>query len=93
MNVHHFRSVIFTLYQIVWEPEDIAKYCIKSGVKYITVSSSIIESEVIDLWRSMGIHVAVHTVNEEEEAKSFLNKGVEMIYTDFLVPEETEKNE
>ena len=87
MNVYYFKSIIFTIYQIVWEPEDIAKYCVKSGVKYITVSSGIIDREAIDLWRLVGIHVAVHTVNDEEEAQSFLKKGVEMIYTDFLLPE------
>ena len=87
MNVYSFKSMIFTLYQIEWDEEDIAKFCIKSGVKYITVSSSVIDSEVIDLWRSMGIHVAVHTINEKDEADSFLNKGIEMIYTDFLEPD------
>ena len=93
MNVYPFKSAIFTLYQITWDAEDIAKFCIKSGVKYITVSGSIIDAEVIDLWRSMGIHVAVHTVNEKEEADSFYNKGVEMIYTDFLLPERNVNSE
>ena len=91
MNVYPFKSAIFTLYQIVWDREDIAKFCIKSGVKYITVSSEAVGDEDIALWRSMGINIAVHTVNEQEIAEDFLGKGVRMIYTDFLLPE-TEVN-
>ncbi len=88
MNVYPFRSVIFTLYQTMWEPEDIARFCMRSGVRYITVSYDILDEETISLWKSMGIRIAVHTVNEKEEAEDFLKKGIDMIYTDYLLPEE-----
>lgn len=91
MNVYPFRSVIFTLYQITWDADDIAKYCVKSGVKCITVSESLAEAETINLWKSMGIRVAVHTVNEKEEADSLIERGVDLIYTDFLEPESFEE--
>lgn len=88
MDVYPFRSVIFTLYQILWEPEDIAKYCVKSGIKCITVSADLAEKDVIDLWKSLNIIVSVHTVDSDEEARKFLNEGVDMIYTNFLEPKE-----
>ena len=47
----------------------------------------LVDEETIRLWESMGIHVAVHTVNEDEKVKSFIKQGVEMIYTDFLGPQ------
>ncbi len=90
MNVHDFRSVIFTLYNIVWDKDDIAKYCMRSGVKFITVSEGVIDSDIIAMWKAMGIRVAVHTVNEADEADDFFNKGVDLIYTDFLQPEAKE---
>ena len=84
-------SIRFTLYQITWDADDIAKYCVKSGVKCITVSESLAEAETINLWKSMGIRVAVHTVNEKEEADSLIERGVDLIYTDFLEPESFEE--
>ncbi len=87
MNVHEFKSVIFTLYQIIWDKDDIAKFCMRSGVKFITVSADIENDEIIKTWKRMGIRVAVHTVNENDEAHDFFNKGVDLVYTDFLLPE------
>lgn len=86
MTIHPFKSVIFTLYQITWDAEDIAKFCIKSGVKFVTVSAGYVEEDnrIIDLWKSMNINIAVHTVNDKDEANMFLDKGIDMIYTDFL---------
>ena len=86
MNVYPFKSAIFTLYQIEWDEKDIAKFCVKSGVKYVTVNSDLADKAIIDLFKAVGINVAVHTINEPDEAEDFLNKGVDMIYTDFLEP-------
>lgn len=86
MDVYNFKSIIFTLYQITWDAEDIAKFCIKSGIKFITVSEEIIEDDVIDLWNSVGINVALHTINDEERANEYFNKGVDLIYTDSILP-------
>ena len=87
-NVYDFKSLIFTLYRINWEADDIATFCIKNGIGFITVSSSRIEDDMdaIDLWKSMNIRVAVHTINDMSEAEMFLDRGVDMIYTDFLEP-------
>ena len=86
MNVHRFDSVIFTLYQISWDSEEIAKYCIRSGVRSITVAADLLDQETIDIWKSVGIRIAAHTVNEPEEAADLLDMGVDMLYTDFLSP-------
>ena len=88
MNIHDFRSVIFTLYQIQWEKEDIAKFCKRSGINFITVSSDNIESDILDLWKSMNIIVAVHTIDDTEEAKELIDDGVDMIYTNFIEPDD-----
>lgn len=93
MNIYDFKSVIFTLYQTAWEKDDIARYCVKSGIKYITVALDQVDEEVIDLWKSMNINIAVHTVDDIDEAKELLNKGVRMIYTNYLEPKEMEKEQ
>lgn len=93
MNVHEFKSIIFTLYQTAWEADDIARFCIRNGIKYMTVSTDQIDDETIDLWNSMNINIAVHTVNEYDEASDLLARGVRMIYTDFLEPKEMDVNQ
>ena len=93
MNVHEFKSIDFTLYQIQWDKEEIAKFCGRSGVRFLTVSDELIEDDMIDLWKSMGIKIAVHTVDEEDRANELLDKGVDMIYTNYLEPESQENGE
>ena len=72
-----------------WDAEDIAKFCVKSGVKYVTVSSGFLEEddEIINMWKSMNIKIAVHTVNDKDAANIFLKRGIDMIYTDYLEPQ------
>ena len=93
MNVHEFKSIDFTLYQIQWDKEEIAKFCGRSGVRFLTVSDELIEDDMIDLWKSMGIKIAVHTVDKEDRANELLDKGVDMIYTNYLEPESQENGE
>jgi len=82
--VHPFRSVIFTLYQLRWTPEAILNFCMNSGVRFITMPADQVNDDVLKLWDTLGIHIAVHTINDPSEAEMLFDKGVDMIYTDFL---------
>ena len=88
-NIYDFKSIIFTLYKISWEAEDIAKFCKKSGIGYITLFGNLVEDNpsCLELWKAMNIKVAVHTINDTDEAKMFLDQGVDMIYCGFFEPE------
>jgi len=85
-SIHPFRSVIFTLYQLNWTPEDILDYCMNSGVRFITIPQYLVTEDVLRLWDTVNIHIGVHTVNDPESISSLLDMGVDMIYTDFAVP-------
>lgn len=87
MEIHPFRSVIFTLYQTDWTPESVYDFCYRSGCRYITMWASLAEPETLALWDTLGIRTAVHTVNDPDEAKAYFDMGVDMIYTDFLTPQ------
>ena len=86
MDIYPFRSVIFTLYQTDWTADSVYDFCFRSGCRYITMWADLAEPETIALWKTMGIHTAVHTVNDPEEAKRYFDMGVDMIYTDYLTP-------
>ena len=86
MDVHPFRSIIFTLYKHPRTPQEVYEFCRRSGVRFITMPSGTFTAEMPALWDELGVHIAVHTVNNAEKAHRFLQDGVDMIYTDFLIP-------
>jgi len=86
MDIHPFRSVIFTLYMTSWTPESIMSFCAQTGVRFITMSHHVFKQEIADLWNLLGIHIGVHTVNDPQAAHSFIDQGVDAIYTDTLLP-------
>lgn len=87
MDIHPFRSVIYTLYQTSWTPDRIYEFCLKSGVRFITMSQGSVAQSTTDLWSQLGVNVAAFTCNSKEKAEELFNGGVDMIYTDFLISE------
>ena len=84
MSVYPFRSVIFTLYQTAWSSESVYDFCFRSGVRCITMPVEDVTPDILSLWKTLGIRVAVHTVNDESSAEQLFREGVDLIYTDFL---------
>ena len=85
-SVYPFSSVIYTLYQVSWTPESILDFCMNSGVRLITMPLDQLAEDTLRLWKTLGIRVAVHTVNDPVQAQQLFDLGVDMIYTDFLTP-------
>ena len=88
-SIHPFKSVIFTLYAIQWSPQSVLDFCISSGVRFITMPVHTVSEDIIRLWDTIGIQVAVHTVNDAQQIDDLFRMGVDMIYTDFVSPNES----
>lgn len=86
MDIHPFRSVIYTLYQTSWTPDRVYEFCAKSGVRFITMHMDWVKQSTTDLWSQLGVNIAAHTCNSEDKAQALFDKGVDRIYTDFIVP-------
>jgi len=86
-SIYPFRSVIFTLYATQWSPDSVLNFCINSGIRFITMPVASVSEEIIRLWDTMNIRVAVHTVNDEQKIDELYKMGVDMIYTDFADPQ------
>ena len=86
MDIHPFKSVVYTLYQTRWTPEVVYEFCAKSGIRFVTLNYKYAQPDVINLWSKLGIRIAVHTLNDLETAQGFINQGVDMIYTDDILP-------
>lgn len=93
-NIYPFQSYIFTLYQR-WDnsPEqflEIARWCVNNRIDAITMNDWRATEEVLALADRYDIDVYVHTVNDSEDAKKLLDKGIRGIYTDSLELEKLE---
>lgn len=86
-SIYPFRSVIFTLYATSATPHSVLDFCLNSGVRFITISSALINEDLVSLWDTLGIHIGAHTVNDKEEIARLFDLGVDMIYTDFVTPD------
>lgn len=87
MAIYPWKSVIYTLYgDPTWTPENVLAFSQESGIKIITMWGDWVTDEVLDLWLPNGINVGAHTIDNYDEAMNLLDRGVSLIYTNFLIP-------
>lgn len=87
MDIYPWGSIIYTLYaNPEWTPENVLAFAESSGVKYITLFYTAASDETLDLWRSAGLYVGVHTLNDLPTAKEAFSRGATNVYTDYLLP-------
>lgn len=84
MEIHEFKSIIYTLYATEWTTESVYDFCYRTGCRYVTMWDDLLTPEILALWNTLDINVAVHTVNDQAAADQFFDMGVDMIYTDSL---------
>lgn len=87
MDVYPWKSVIYTLYASPnWTPENVVEFTKESGVKYITIFYPLASQETLNLWQSANLIVGAHTINDFSAAEEAFTRGVQNIYTDYLLP-------
>ncbi len=91
-EVYPFKSFIFTLYQY-WDGSieqftEICRWSVKHNVDVITMHFDYAIEENLEVAKRYDRDIYVHTVDDAEVAKEFLDKGVRGIYTDDISPEE-----
>ncbi|MGP8314983.1 phosphatidylinositol-specific phospholipase C/glycerophosphodiester phosphodiesterase family protein [Enterocloster aldenensis] len=87
MDIHKFNSIIYTLYATEkWEIEDVQNFCQQTGVNCVTIWDYLATKEMVESLKLIDVKVGIHTVNDEELANEKINLGVDLIYTDFLNP-------
>ena len=89
-KIYQFDNYIYTLYQEVYrgdiqEMEEYAMFCRQHDIDVITMNAEYYSDELLDICDRYGLQLFVHTVNDEEMKKSFLEKKVG-IYTDSFDP-------
>ena len=91
-NIYPFPHYIYTLYQDTTFKgttdsfREKAAYCAQRGIEGITMDEYWWKPSFAVIAEEYGIEVYVHTVNDAEKAKKYLNDGVSGIYTDSIKP-------
>lgn len=86
-EIHPFSQWIFTLYQL--EEVDyleLARFCFFQRIPVVTIESSLVVRDNVDLLRSHGVLVFAHTVNRLMDTKGLIDLGVVGVYSDMLSP-------
>lgn len=91
-SIYPFPHYIYTLYQDATFKgtadsfREKAAYCAQRGIEGITMAESWWKPAFASIAEEYGIKVYVHTVNNIDKAKKYLNEGVSGIYTDSIKP-------
>lgn len=93
---YDFDSYVFTLYQR-WhgtkeEMVEVSRYCANNGIEVITLQNDLYDEEIQEIADRYQLKIYLHTVNDIEAAREYLNMGVTGIYTDILVPDQLEED-
>ncbi len=90
-KIYEFPSIIYTLYQTSSSDEKVFNFVKdKEDIKVITMWGDRADGqtglEFINNLNKINKLVYVHTINEPEKIRYFLNRGVHGIYTDSFLP-------
>lgn len=64
-------------------PVNLAQYAKDMGAFSINLDRDFVTQELVDSAHSLGLNVAVYTVNDQDEANRLKAKGVDAIFTDY----------
>ena len=85
-EIYPFPNYIFTLYQESYYGEEdrmreYAEFCMLYDIDVITMGVTSYRDELSDICDRYGLHIFVHTLNDEDEIRTFQERGIG-VYTD-----------
>lgn len=90
--IHDFPSYIYSLWQeySLKELEEIAVFCKEKGITAVTVSAGYWSEKVQEIFDKQGLKVYIYTVNDLQEAKHYMENGVDGVCSDVLLDSDFE---
>jgi len=85
-KIHPFKSYIYTLYRVYLPNAQVVRFCRLNRIKVVTMPEFRFQPGFVRELHESGVSVFVHTVNSQEKAKQFIEKGAWGVYSDILVP-------
>lgn len=92
-TIYPFPSYIYSLWKKyeAKELKEIADFCAEKEIPAVCVSRSYWSEEIQKIFDEKHILVYIYTVNDNEEANSYIEKGAAGVCTDVLLPENLNK--
>lgn len=88
-EVYNFKYYqYFAFRRDVRNIDDVIKFCKENGIVSVTINYVNLNDTVINKLKSNGLCILIHTIDDIELAKQFLDKGVDIICTNFLTPKD-----
>lgn len=90
-KIYDYKQWIYTTYKQHPELNDyrrIASFCKKNGIQVVTVPAKKINDGIIHILKENDLHVATHTINKASVYNELKKRGVDIIYTDYLLDED-----
>lgn len=85
-EIYPFQNIVYTLYEEGYrgdteEMKQYAEFCRLNRIDVITMNEDYYRDELNDICRNYGVQLFVHTVNDIEKMKYYLEQGIG-VYTD-----------
>lgn len=81
------ENILYTVYQL--EPEEYnraALFCTEQKIPIVAVRFKRWDDKVQEMFESVGLKTAVHTINDPTEAEAYFESHVSCLYSDVLEP-------
>ena len=88
MNSYPFKSIVYCLNQSDYVVGEVANICTRYGINLIEASAGRITSEEICYLKNCGFQISIFTINELINAEYYFDQGVDLLYSDKLMPME-----
>jgi glycerophosphoryl diester phosphodiesterase len=87
-DIYNFNDILYTLY-LEWVPDwEVVNFVKENDITGIVMAAERYTDEFATKLKDAGTNVYVHTINDLDEANDYLSRGVDGIYTDFLMLED-----
>jgi glycerophosphoryl diester phosphodiesterase len=77
--------ILFTVYRTTLSDPEILTFINKERISVITIPKERYSDELAAALRTMSVRVYLHTVNDVDQAKRFIEKGAYGVYSDTLI--------
>lgn len=86
-NLYKWENVIYTLYQSYQTQDEVVEFLEEENITTVVMTAETASQEFIDKLLEKNKYIYVHTINDKETARKYIDMGVWGVYTDSLAEE------
>ncbi|MBD5470160.1 MAG: hypothetical protein HDR19_03340 [Lachnospiraceae bacterium] len=93
-SMYDFKSYIFTMYKLFHDEDkegnlkSVCRYCVNNGIEIVTIDYTKYNDNMKKITKQYGRTVYLHTIDDIDFAKAFLNENGGGVYTNNILEED-----